>query len=136
MTVINELIKAHKKKADAVESWLDDKEQEITRGSVRLLREFLDDKRSPLNDPDDDTDTKSDAAEKQDSSSKKKSQKEPDLEKIKKSIILGTYKNRAVRLMANKRWTADGLAWVKYEDSGEEIEIGIEQLKLNRLIEA
>ena len=38
--------------------------------------------------------------------------------------------------MANKRWTADGLAWVKYEDSGEEIEIGIEQLKLNRLIEA
>ena len=135
VTVINELIKAHKRKADAVESWLDDKEQEITRGSVRLLREFLDDKRSLLNDPDDNTDTNSDTAEKQDSSSKKKSQKEPDLEKIKKSIILGTYKNRAVRLMVNKRWTADGLAWVKYEDSGEEIEIGIEQLKLNRLKE-
>ena len=135
VTVINELIKAHKRKAEAVESWLDDKDQEITRGSVKLLREFLDDKRMPLNSPDDGTGTEGGAEEKEDSS-KEKPQKAPDLEKIKKSIILGTYRNRAVRLMVNKRWSADGFAWVKYEDNGEEIEIEIDQLTLNRLIEA
>ena len=138
VTVINELIKAYKKKADAVESWLQDKDQEITRGSVKLLREFLDDKRKPLSDadPDDGADTASAPEEKEGSGSKEKSEKAPDLDKIKKSIILGTYKDRAVRLMTNKRWSADGFAWIKYEDTGEEIEIVIEQLKLNRLIEA
>ena len=136
VTVINELIKAHKRKADAVESWLDDTDQEITRGSVKLLREFLDDKGMPLSNPDDGTGMEGGAEEKEGSSSTEKPQKAPDLDKIKKSIILGTYKNRAVRLMINKRWSADGFAWVKYEDNGEEIEIEIEQLTLNRLIEA
>ncbi len=44
VTVVNELITAYKSNQKAVTDWLDDEEQEITRGSVKLLREFLDDK--------------------------------------------------------------------------------------------
>ena len=36
---------AFKKKPQEVGGWLGDENQEITRGSVKLLREFLDDKR-------------------------------------------------------------------------------------------
>jgi ParB family chromosome partitioning protein len=45
VTVINELVTAHKKARNAVGLWLADDTQEITRGSVKLLREYLDDKR-------------------------------------------------------------------------------------------
>ena len=42
VTVINELVTAHKQSPEEVTEWLEDQEQEITRGSVKLLREFLD----------------------------------------------------------------------------------------------
>lgn len=45
VTVINELVTAHKKARNEVGLWLADDTQEITRGSVKLLREYLDDKR-------------------------------------------------------------------------------------------
>jgi ParB family transcriptional regulator, chromosome partitioning protein len=141
VTVINELAKAYKKNGDAVEAWLADADQEITRGTVKLLREFLDDKRKATDASDDGgTDdggaTEGGTEEKGGKEPKEKTEKEPDPDKIKKAIILGIYKKRAVRLMTNKRWSAEGFAWVKYEDNGEEIEIELDQLKLNRLIEA
>jgi ParB family chromosome partitioning protein len=46
VTVINELVTAYKKNPDEVAAWLADDSQELTRGSVKLLREFLEDKRS------------------------------------------------------------------------------------------
>ena len=45
VTVINELVTAYKKKPEEVTDWLGDENQEITRGSVKLLRDFLEDKR-------------------------------------------------------------------------------------------
>ncbi|MDN5502736.1 MAG: ParB/RepB/Spo0J family partition protein, partial [Comamonas sp.] len=44
VTLINELVTAHKKAPEEVTEWLEDDTQEVTRGSVKLLREFLDDK--------------------------------------------------------------------------------------------
>ena len=41
VTVVNELVTAYKKKPLGVEAWLINEEQEITRGSVKLLRQFL-----------------------------------------------------------------------------------------------
>lgn len=41
VTVINELLTAYKKSPDEVAAWLEDDTQEITRGTVKLLREFL-----------------------------------------------------------------------------------------------
>lgn len=135
VTLINEVSKAYKKKPEAVKGWLEDGEQEITRGSVKLLRDFLDEKKGPADDQDGAGGEPSDSAPSSGKTPKETSSKEPDPEKIKKAIILGMYKKRAVRLLTNKRWSAEGFAWVKYEDNGEEIEIELGDLKLNRLIE-
>ena len=47
VTVVNELMTAYKKTPQDVTAWLGDANQEITRGSVKLLREFLDVKSQP-----------------------------------------------------------------------------------------
>ena len=60
---------------------------------------------------------------------------EGDPDKIKKAIVLATYKRRACRLVLSKRWSSEGFAWIKFEDDGSEEEIELSQLKLNRLIE-
>lgn len=41
VTVINELAKAYKANLDAVSMWLGNEHQELTRGNVRLLRDYL-----------------------------------------------------------------------------------------------
>ncbi|MFI3186199.1 MAG: transcriptional repressor KorB C-terminal beta-barrel domain-containing protein, partial [Methylococcaceae bacterium] len=46
VTVVNELVTAYKKNPQEVADWLADETQELTRGAVKLFREFLDDKRS------------------------------------------------------------------------------------------
>lgn len=44
VTIINELAKAYKRDPDEVENWLDDEGLDITRNSIKLLREYLKDK--------------------------------------------------------------------------------------------
>lgn len=44
VTVVNELISAHKKAPEEVESWLEDDSQDVTRSTVKLLREYLEEK--------------------------------------------------------------------------------------------
>jgi len=50
VTVVNELVTAYKKNPHEVADWIADETQEITRGAVKLFREFLDDKRSSAED--------------------------------------------------------------------------------------
>lgn len=45
VTVVNELVTAYKKNPREVTDWLLDETQELTRGTVKLFREFLDNKR-------------------------------------------------------------------------------------------
>jgi ParB family chromosome partitioning protein len=140
VTVINELAKAYKRKGEAVEAWLADGSQEITRGSVKLLREFLDDERQQ-EDPADDGPSSpvfppADSDDIEELSTTIPAEKRSDRSKNSKVIVLGAYKRRAVRLLTDRRWSADGLAWIRFEDSGEEVEIPIDQLKLSRLTAA
>jgi len=41
VSLVNELVQAYRDRPDVVTAWLDDDQQEVTRGSVRMLREFL-----------------------------------------------------------------------------------------------
>lgn len=138
VTVINELAKAYKKNAEAVEDWLADEDQEITRGSVRTLREFIDAKGKPAaagEGPHDDEQESEGGGDTQ-TPAKEKTEKEQDPDKIKKAIILGIVKKRPCRLLTSKRWSAEGFGWVKYEDDGSEEEVELGQFKVNRLMEA
>jgi ParB family transcriptional regulator, chromosome partitioning protein len=48
VTIINELVKAYKKDPEEVVNWLDDEDLDITRHSIKLLREYLKDKHNQV----------------------------------------------------------------------------------------
>jgi ParB family transcriptional regulator, chromosome partitioning protein len=127
VTVVNELVKAYKKEPEQVETWLDDDEQDITRGTVKLLRDFLDDKQE----------MESEEKEEKTGEEKeeKKEPKEEDPNKLKKAIVLVSHDGREARLILNKRPSADGYSWLKYEDDGMEFETDLGEVQLLSLIE-
>lgn len=137
VTVVNELVTAFKKKPQEVGGWLGDENQEITRGSVKLLREFLDDKRKHEEQDDDEGsgggDGDSDGPDGKDA--KKKNEKPDDPEKLKKAIVQVQHNDRPARLILNRRPPAEGFAWLKYDDDGHEFEANLAQVQLVALLE-
>ncbi|EMK3344989.1 ParB/RepB/Spo0J family partition protein [Vibrio parahaemolyticus] len=141
VTVINELVKAHKNNPDEVSAWLDDEDQEITRPAVKLLREYLDDKRQHDDDDDDESaftgEGEEEANEEQDEpgNNSPKPPKEVDPNKLKKAIVMVVHDSRSARLVLDRRPSSDGLAWLKYEDDGHEFETDLGDVQLMSLIE-
>ena len=139
VTVINELVTAYKKNPDEVAAWLADDSQELTRGSVKLLREFLDEKRShdggdgDLNGGESlnsisDTDG-SDQLPQADASQGSK-EKRTVQDKLRKAIVQVRHDDRPARLMLDRRPPAEGWAWLKYEDDGHEFEADLGSVQL------
>lgn len=133
VTVVNELVKIYKKAPDELVTWLADDSQEITRGSVKLLRDFLGqpeekaEKDPPANEAKQvDKEKKLNASEK----------KEADPDKLKKSIVQVKHSGRPARLLLNRRPPADGWAWLKYEDDGHEFEAELTKVRLVAILEA
>lgn len=146
VTVVNELVTAFKKNPEEVGAWLADDSQELTRGSVKLLREFLEDKRRQSDEDERDpntvdaltgkTDTEAEDGEQgPEGADDKKEKKEADPDKLKKAIIQVEHDGRPARLILNKRPPTEGWAWLKYEDDGMEFEADLIQVKLVALIE-
>lgn len=143
VTVVSELLTAYKKNPKEVTAWLEDENQEVTRGEVKLLREFLDEKRkSEQGDRDPDTVdletgmTDNEAGNQgQGNEPKKDKEKEADPEKLKKAIIQVEHDGRPARLILTRRPPADGYAWLKYDDDGAEFEASLADVKLMALIE-
>ena len=144
VTVINELATAYKKNPEEVRVWLEDDSQELTRGSVKMLREYLEDKRSQDGERDPNTvdaftgKTDGEAegdGQGPDDDAKKKEPKEPDPDKLKKAIIQVKHDDRPARLILNRRPPAEGWAWLKYEDDGHEFEADLSSVQLVALLE-
>ena len=139
VTVINELVKLHKKHPDELIAWIDDELQELTRSSVKLIREQLDDEHNHIAGPDtmgtpavtagDEEKPATEPAE------KKKIEKKQDPNKLVKAIVLIKHDDRPGRLALHKRPTIEGLAWIKYDDDGREIETDLANLDLVALID-
>ena len=146
VTVINELVTAYKKKPQDVSAWLDDDSQEITRGSVKLLREFLDDKsrhetgeEEAANDPNTvDVFTGSAGVEgsEGDAIGKEKEEKPTDPDKLKKAIVRVQHDGRPARLILTRRPPAEGFAWLKYDDDGHEFGADLASVQLVAVLEA
>lgn len=145
VTLINDLVTTFKKNSDEVSAWLADDSQEITRGSLKLLREFLDDKRKHEEEedaPDFDSDpieAPSDEPKEKNTSegddAPKKATKEPDPHILKKAIVQVEYNERQARLILTRRPPSEGFAWLKFDDDGEEIEADLVQVKLMAIME-
>lgn len=130
VTVVNELTKAYKGHPDDVERWMDDG-MEITRGSVKMLREFLDEKDESANSNNAEQ-SSDDVPQPQEI---KKTPAEPDPDKLKKAIVQVQHDERPARLILNKRPPAIGFAWLKYDDDGEEFEADLSKVTLIALVE-
>ena len=62
-------------------------------------------------------------------------QSEEDKEKIKKPLIQVKHDDREAQLLIKKR-AAYGLAWIKYTDDGDEMEVDVNEIKLVAVIES
>lgn len=129
VTVVNKLVTAFKKNPKEVTDWLADESQEITRGSVDLLREFLDAKRKKGGQVEGDEESRKEPE------ARKKEAKPPDLDKIKKAIVQVRHNERPARLLLNRRPPAEGFAWLKYDDDGEEFEASLSTVQLVAVFE-
>lgn len=137
VTVINELVRAYKDDAEKVDTWLADESQEITRGSVKTLREFIDDGGEGGGTGDDTDSGAGDGAAEggEDDAKKKKEPAEADPTKLKKAIVVVLHDERQGRLLLGQRPSAEGLAWIKYDDDGHEFETALDQVQLVAVIE-
>lgn len=139
VTVVNELVIAYKKNAVRVAAWLAEPRQEITRGEVKLLREFLKQKLvDALQFSDDERDDESDPLVPNvphQASNTELPEKSYLAEKIDKAIVLVEHSGRPARLNLRRRPSAVGMGWLKYEDDGQEFEGQLADVKLIAVIE-
>jgi ParB family chromosome partitioning protein len=63
------------------------------------------------------------------------SRPQADQSKLKKAIVKVLHKNRAARLMLDRRPPLEGYAWLKYEDDGHEFEVALQDVQLTAIIE-
>ena len=143
ITVVNELVTAYKKNPEEVAAWLSDETQEITRGSVKLLREFLEDSggRDPHTVDAFNGHTDAEGGDEEEGGDEtpttpKKPPKEEDPTRIKKAIVQVEINGDLCRLIQTKRPTEIGLAWFKNEVNGDEFEHDMTKAKMVALVEA
>jgi len=137
VTVVNELVTAYKKHPDEVAAWLDDDTQEMTRGSVKLLREYLQDKHDPSDAQDELAPMAVQLEDTSQESDEKimKVTKESDPNRLKKTILQVSHNDRPARLILNRRPATEGWAWLKYDDDGQEFETELRSVQLVALRE-
>lgn len=133
VTLINELVGLYKKHPEGVTEWLADDEQEITRGTVKLLKEFL-----TFGGDEGERDEGGEGeggSEPEPAAPKEKEDKEPDPDKLKKAIVIVQHDGRPGRLLLNRRPSHEGASWMKYDDDGSEFEAELSEVRLLSVIE-
>lgn len=132
VTVVNELMTAYKKTPQDVTAWLGDANQEITRGSVKLLREFLEVKSQPQPAA---SAAPASPAPKAVAPPPAKPGKAAPADPLRNAVVHVLHNDRAARLMLERRPARQGLAWLKYNDDGQEFEASLKSVTLVALLE-
>jgi ParB family chromosome partitioning protein len=139
VTVINELAKAFKTNPDQVAVWLSNEHQELTRGTVRLLRDYLNEwahnhpiVTNSVWDDSSDIDMQLDSVAPADDTHPSNGE---GVARLRKSILLVEYAGRPARLNLQRRPLAVGQGWLIYEEDGREVECNLAELKLIAILE-
>lgn len=135
VTLINELVGLYKKHPEGVTDWLADEEQEITRGTVKLLKEYLTSGGSSDAEGEGEGDGEGEKEPPAPAPKDDKEEKEPDPEKLKKAIVVVQHDGRPGRLLLNRRPSSEGVSWMKYDDDGSEFEADLGDVRLISVIE-
>jgi ParB family chromosome partitioning protein len=133
VTVVNELVTAFKKNPREVADWLEDNDgQDITRSAVKLLREFLEEKRyqtqvfSDIGMNSDEGDVP--VGEDSNIEAQRVSHR------VGRAVLQVRHHRRTAQLLWHRRPVAKGFAWLKYDDNGEEVEVPLAEVKLVALL--
>lgn len=145
VTVVNELLFVHKRHPNEVRSWMNDMSQEITRGSVRLLREYLAKARRLDEDGADEAVPADEDATAPTEDDAEEQYEEPRiaarqygrslaLPRIRTPVIVVSHASRDARLLLHLQPTTEGSAWLRYVESGEDAEVKLADLRLVALL--
>lgn len=143
VTVVNELLQAFKHDAEAVALWITDESQELTRKSVKLLREFLAEKHlyddasgsEPVsadeiwNEPEDE---RAPPFPNSDSQVRQVPRGSVRLHKPKLRVM---HQAREASILLNRCPSREGWAWIRYEADGTELEVELTSVQLVALTE-
>lgn len=142
VTVVNELVTAFRKNPAEVGAWLADDSQELTRRSIKLLREFLEDKRRHGDEDADESETVDPLTGRTDAEAqaggqglrREHARNKTGPDKLKKAVIQVEHDGRPAQLLLDRRPPVQGWAWLKYEDDGMAREADLAQVKLVAVI--
>lgn len=132
VTVVNELVKCFRLMPDHTATWLADATQEITRGSVKLLREFL---RQML----ESGETSGAFTPVQLSRERSVGKSEPKKSRSVATQVLSPvlrvkHKGHDAVLLLQIKPSAEGKAWVRYQKDGTEAEVSLAEVTIVALI--
>ena len=134
-TGLNELVVMWKKDAKKVEAWLNDDTLEITRSAIRKFHRFTETKNEVSEIPNEEESYEKTTEGQGDLETERKAKKELDSSKLRKTIVQVQHKGRAARLQLNRRPSAAGQAWLRYDDNGQELDVVLAQVKLVTILE-
>jgi ParB family chromosome partitioning protein len=137
VTVVNELVSAFKAAPDEVTRWLDNPGQEMTRGEIRLLREFLAEKRRGSSGPDQsswqlDENPVANSPNMAHVSSNERSESG---RRFKNGAVKVEHKGRHAYLLLTRRPLASGRAWLRFEDDEQECDAALTDVRLLAIVE-
>lgn len=132
VTAINELVKLSQTHAAEVEQYLSNPESEVTRKTVKQLRDAV----RGDGELGERTDAGEGAPQALSEGAPKESKKTmPDSGKLRKAIVLLTHRGKEARLLYDRRPEKRTRAWIRYEKGGTEASVELSQLKLAGLLE-
>lgn len=150
VTLVNELVRAYKADGGAVTAWLAEPNQEVTRSSVKALRAFVEDDEpaaatampapvatiapasAPSPAPQAATSTAPATKPARVPSPPPAADASPASSGtiLRKPVLSVTVAGRTGRLLANWRPSAEGRAWVWFDDDGREAEVDLDALRV------
>ena len=137
VTLINELVTVYKKKPAEITTWLQDEEMDITRRSIKVLRDFLEEKEKaelPQEAQQELEDEHENENQELTDREIKERPNESKPDKLKKLIVQVEHEGRTARLLLNRLPSAKGFAWLKYEE-GHEAEVELAKVQLVAVLE-
>jgi ParB family chromosome partitioning protein len=138
VTVVNELVSAFKTAPAEVTHWLSNSSQEMTRGEIRLLREFLAEKRhnSDIAGHSGGQFDEKVVADGQDAAPVSAEGRGRTTRRFKNAAVQVEYRGRSAYLLLTKRPRSSGRAWLRFEDDGQEYDAALADIRLLAIVEA
>lgn len=130
VTALNQLLTVWKLYPAEVGLWLDDPTVEVTRASIKRLRAFLDSREQVTN-----KDEPSEGDEETQTAATERKTRTTDPMRLRKPVMQVRVEGRLAHLLYSRRPSQFGMAWIKFEEDGSEIESPLTDIHFVGLLE-